>query len=295
MPLNAEFEEKEYEIPLYVELADGSPYVWSPGQVLEKLLGLDGIQFTKNSTFWKIFGRSLNIPSGVKLNSVASGLNITRQLPTFRCNLMLQVKRPQYLQRRVGGYSGISPYYRFKIEIAQQSVLENLARKVGNRAFISYASPAFYKLTELYRHTLNSRLVSQSTFIRVIRLEGHRHWAYFKPGTSGQALSEPEFIQEEPFVDELGRLARVDEAWKSQNDAKNSISLITEDLRELAEAIRAVCVEESKYQTPFSRDVIEWMDIMESSWDKETHATIRYFSTIQVFCSVFGVLWFVIG
>lgn len=289
----AEFEEKEYEIPLYVELADGSPYVWSPGQVLEKLLGLDGTQFTRNSTFWKVVGR--NVPPGVSLNTIASSLSIARQLPTFRCNLMLQVKRPQFLVRRVGGYSGPSPYYRFKTWPAQQNVLENLFGKIHNRAYIGYASPAFYRLTHLYRNILHSRLVSHSNFISVNHLTGHSHWVFCNPGTSGKALSEPKEIQEEPLTDQLNRLASIDKSWKLQNDAKRSIDLGTEGLYKLAETIRAVCIEESEDENSFSGDVIEWMDDLESSWDDKTHQSIRYFSSIQLFCHAYDILWLVIG
>ena len=128
--MNAEFEEKEYEIPLYVELADGSPYIWSPGQVLEKSLGLDGTQFTRNSTFWRIVGRLGS--SGISLNSLASNM-VHRQLPTFRCNLMLQVKRPQCLQRRVRGYSGISPDYRFTINFIPDLTVGDEVRMVKSK------------------------------------------------------------------------------------------------------------------------------------------------------------------
>jgi len=292
---DADFEEKEYEIPLYLELADGSPYVWSPGQVLEKSLGLDGMQHTMNSTFWKLVSRGLSIPTGIDLNSVRFHPNIKRQLPTFRCNLMLQVKRPQYMKNRVGGYSGQSPYYRFTTETHQQRTLASLAMSVGNRAFIGYASPAFYTLTELYRHIVYSNLVSQSTFISALQLIGHHHWAYSMPGTSGQALSKPEFVTGKPFVDQLERLAYEDIEWKSQNDAESNIDSVTTTLHELAQQIRRVCMEESKSENPFAGDALYWMNDMESSRNKETHPAIRNFAAIQIFCSVFDVVWFVVG
>lgn len=291
----ADFEEKEYEIPLYLELADGSPYVWFPGQVLEKSLGFDGTLLTKNSTFWKMFSRSRINQSGIDLNSVATSLAINRQLPTFRCNLMLQVKRPQYLKNRVGGYSGQSPYYRFTIKNAQQGTLENLGDIVGNRAFIGYASPAFHKLAQLYKHTIHSSLISHSSFIQSTHLNGHRHWAYSQPGTSGQALSVPKFINQEPFDSELERLAYQDHEWKAKNEHRGNLVLITEGLHELAHAIYTVSFEENTNKDPFSKYVIECIKDMDASWDKETHSAIRDFSIIQVFCSIYGILWFVVG
>jgi hypothetical protein len=37
----ADFEEKEYEAPLYQQLERGDPRIWAPGQVLEHYLGFD--------------------------------------------------------------------------------------------------------------------------------------------------------------------------------------------------------------------------------------------------------------
>ncbi len=295
MPI-ADFEEKEYEIPLYVELADGSPYVWSPGQVLEKRLGLDGTQFTRNSTFWRIVGRSLSTPSGIALDLIAPTLNIFhRRLPSFRCNLMLQVKRPNYLKRRTLGYSGNSPYYRFTIDNDQQSVLANLAKNVGNRAYVGYASPAFSKSADLYWNTIHSSLISNSIFINAIPLTGHKHLAYLGPGTSGHAYSEQSDINEEPFLTVLEKLAHVDNEWKSSNEHETSQNMATEALGDLNEKIRAVCDEESKAKNTIARDTLLWMSYLDSSWGKEIHSAIRHFSNIQLFCSIYSLLWFTVG
>jgi len=294
MPQVAEFEEKEYEIPFYVELANGSPYVWSPGQVLEKLLGFDGAQFTENLTFWKMIGRNHNLVPGINLDSIKNRLHIGRLLPTFRCNLLLQVKRPQYLFRRTRGYNLYSPYFRFEIEYEQQKVLEMLANKVRDRAFIGYASPTFYKLKDLYQHTVQSHLVSKSNFIKVNRLKGHNHWAYYQPGTHGQALSKPEFIEERPFSEELKQLAIQDNEWESKKDAMDHSELATSNLQELFSNIRAVCIETSLQDNYYSEEVLRRMRQMQYS-EEDTHAAVLFFSNIRAFCSVLGVVWFVVG
>jgi hypothetical protein len=58
MPILAEFEEREYEYPLYFELSHDSGNIWSPGQVLEGHFGFDAaIEVTRIS-----FLASLGLP-----------------------------------------------------------------------------------------------------------------------------------------------------------------------------------------------------------------------------------------
>jgi hypothetical protein len=86
MPTTAQFEEKEYELPLFSELAARSP-IWSPGQVAESVIGIEH----------------------------------------------------------------------------QQKILARLARKLGNRALVSYACPAFHETATLHNHTGARALVANST------------------------------------------------------------------------------------------------------------------------------------
>ena len=52
----AEFEEKEYEAPLYNQLEAGNQNVWSPGQVFESRIGIDHGVLVDNPRFWRHIG-----------------------------------------------------------------------------------------------------------------------------------------------------------------------------------------------------------------------------------------------
>jgi hypothetical protein len=290
----AEFEEKEYEIPLYLELADGSPYVWSPGQVLEKSLGLDGTQFTMNATFWKIFGQ--NPPLGTNLNASTIRRRINRRLPTFRCNLMLQVKRPKYLMYKVRGYTGTSPYFRIDINRDQQNTLQIISRSLSKSAYIGYASPSFYRVSDLYQAIIRSSVISKSNFISVSRLSGHEYWTYSQPGTSGQALSEPEDIKEEAFDQRISWLAGMDEEFRYMQDIARVEEAARADTRgsNLSELVRVIinaCYEQRKNE--YCNEFITWLERMDSL--KNIDNLIKDFMRVQFFCSIFGLMWFVIG
>lgn len=53
----AEFEEKSFEGPLNAQLLAGSPYLYTPGQVLESALGFDAAMFCHRIEFWSLWGR----------------------------------------------------------------------------------------------------------------------------------------------------------------------------------------------------------------------------------------------
>ncbi len=125
-------------------------------------------------------------------------------------------------------------------------------------------------------------------------MTGHRHWAYTLPGTTGQACSDPEFISGPSFYFELERLAHEDDEFKAKDDSQNNVKLVTDALGELSEAVKAACIE-SAGKNPSDSAEVSWLNYMENSWDKTTPPSIRYFSTIQVFCNLFDVSWFVVG
>ena len=295
MPDPAEFEEKEFEIPLYNELANGSPFLWSPGQVLEQSLGIDGAQLTYDATLWKLLGLGQQIPRGVPLNRLASLLRRRRLLPSFRCNLLLQIKRPYYMMNRTNGYHGSCPYYRFTLDHDQQVVLERVATKVADRAFVGYMSPAFYKLTDLYNYIVTSSLVLQSTVVEVNLLTNHRHWAYDRPGTHGVACSDPKEINGEPLTDIIEKLIDINYGNKFLNDNEVSKERINKELKELADSIYEVCVEECKPGNWIGDSTRDWLKLTESHWDKNTPESIINFAKIQRFCYINGISWFVVG
>ena len=98
---SAEFEEKDFEGPLYNQLLCGSLNFATPGQVFEGQFGIDAALEIKNRTFWNCFGYPVP-QSGVVLNHYRWGfiwrrLGRKRILPNFSVNALIQAKRPDVL------------------------------------------------------------------------------------------------------------------------------------------------------------------------------------------------------
>lgn len=239
--MEAEFEEKEYEIPLNSQLLLGGSNIWTPGQVFEGNFGIDAaIQVLRND-FWDMVGYP-SVLDGIILHHFRFGylwkkLDRTRPLPTFKLNLFLQTKRPERLTRRTSTLRHLglmSPYWRFEIKSHQQDLLNKLKMKLGNRVFVAYGCAAFDKLTDLYSHTENGTLVENSTFIKIEKLNLHHKWVYDKPGSEGFAMSEPKFIREENLFQEINS---VSENFKVENDNPS------DNLRVISKAIFEICEE----------------------------------------------------
>lgn len=203
--MKSEFEEKEFEAPLYSELMQGHGLPWTPGQVFEGSFGIDAALSAVNKHFWNLTNLS-KIPRGVILDHFNWGyiwnkIN-KRPLPNFNVNLLIQAKRPDHLQRvssdlKELGFSG--KHWRFEITPHQQLLLEKVSKKLKNKALIIYASPAFHTLNQLYDFTKKRTIVQNTNFVRIHKLTNHKRWNYNKPGFSGIAHSTPEFIDEKSF------------------------------------------------------------------------------------------------
>ncbi len=53
---SAEFEEREYETPLYNQLTNGNGKVWAPGQVFERHIGIDYAMFLHDERLFHLHG-----------------------------------------------------------------------------------------------------------------------------------------------------------------------------------------------------------------------------------------------
>lgn len=194
----AEFEEKEFEAPLYNQLEQGTDLVWSPGQVFEGHIGIDRALFSQSPLFWKLAGR-LGPARGAFLHRydwdfIWRRRRSRRRLPNFRLNLFLQAKRPWYYQRTPRNLSGRSlraPLWRIDFVSHQQAALERVARSLGDRALVCYAAPAFHRLSQLYAHTRQGSIIENSSFPEAASMSGHTAWWYNQPGAVG--LANPEF------------------------------------------------------------------------------------------------------
>jgi hypothetical protein len=156
----AEFEEKDFEAPLYNQLLFGSHNIATPGQVFEGKFGIDAALQALHPQFWNLFGFP-DVPNGVRLCDFNWGfvwrqLGRKRILPNFSVNLLLQSKRPSVLQRARGNISRLGirgPFWRFAIKEHQQEILEKIANRLNRKAMVTYSSPAFDTLDFLYEYT----------------------------------------------------------------------------------------------------------------------------------------------
>jgi len=143
----SEFEEKEYEAPLYNQLEQGTNLLWSPGQVFEHHIGIDRAIFIKDPAVWKAFGYD-QPRSGVYLEDYNWDYiwrrRRRRSLPDFRLNFFVQAKRCFFHNprpRRLAKKGLATPCWRFDTDANQQQALENVATQIQKRALLCYSRP----------------------------------------------------------------------------------------------------------------------------------------------------------
>lgn len=201
---HAEFEEKEFEGPLNGQLGLGGP-MWSPGQVLEHLVGFDVAILTEDAVFWAARGFATPPPGAPVLprwwpSAFTRLATRIRRPPSFRMNVFLQHKRPEHLSRSSAvewPFWGTA-YFRFSITPHQQVALEACAAALGQNGLVAYASPAFAKRDDLFKHVERRTLVRNTHFAPAASLAGHGRYTYVDAATPGVAHSEP--VRVEPLT-----------------------------------------------------------------------------------------------
>lgn len=287
--MKAEFEEKDFEAPLYSELKFGSHRIATPGQVFEGKFGIDAALEAEHPLFWDLFG-FYDIPRGVVLDELRWGfmwkrLGRKRRLPTFNTNLLIQAKRPKPLSRSTSelkNYGFGSKYWRFEITEHQQEILEKVSRNLRRRALVVYASPAFHTLDNLYDFTEAQTIVENTNFVKVERLHNHKQWNYYQPGTRGVAHSEPEFIEDEPFY------SMIEQARES--DQENDV--FSANLQFLHKSTVEVC-NEIKEHNPIAKYYLRLHGrLMRMREAYEQEETIDYVA-FNMFCNVVKLKWLI--
>ncbi len=287
----AEFEEKDYEGPLYTELLAGNHRIATPGQVFENAFGIDALMEADHPIFWDMFGYS-NVPHGILLNHYRWGwvwrrYGGDRTLPTFQVNLLIQAKRPDYLSGKKSSLSrnGIKgSYWRFRIRAHQQVLLEQLERRLRNRALVVYAAPAFHELNLLYDHTKNQTIVENSSFVRPSRMVDHHLWNYDRAGSIGVATSEPEAIDDADFYSQLERTVSASESV----DPKEALRLLEKEI--------GLVVSDNR-ENPIAR---YFQKLEEEVWSRAEEVfrqpgALLPFLKISVFFSLLNTEWLVAG
>ncbi len=289
----AQFEEKDFEGPLYNQLLFGGHRLATPGQVFEGRYGIDAALEALHPLFWDVFGYR-NIPKGCCLDDFNWGfiwrrLGRKRPLPNFSTNLLIQSKRPDVLARARGPlhtYGLSAPVWRYTITSHQHLILQRIARTLGNRALVIYASTAFETFDDLYAYTDAGTIVEHCNFTRVQRLVNHEKWNYDSPGTRGVATSDPELIEDEPFS---ALLKTVHEAHEPRAEAEKELLLIADGL---TVACRAGAEESALARRAIV--VLDRITSLEERFEVRPGAALYFWKCTAVF-RVLGVQWLVGG
>lgn len=202
------FEEKEYEIPLLMELTRGRPgRLWTPGQVLEAQLGFDAALIASEQ-YWRHVKRQptkgMDILMALGPVLRFGGFAKQPKSPTFGANLFLQVKRPAILRRRPEGIpphwgSDKFPWFRIRVPDRQKRLLELLHSRafgIGGAhpaAEVALIAPTLETRKELWRASALGLLLHYSNSPSFSIMKGHSAWVYQKSGGKGFALSKPKF------------------------------------------------------------------------------------------------------
>jgi hypothetical protein len=285
----AEFEEREYETPLYNQLERSPSPVWSPGQVLEARTGIDHSVFMAEQAVWEVLGY-VGVPPGVVLSRIHwppwwGPPSPRRALPNFRLNLFIQAKRSHFGPRppRIAldaGFRGTT--WAFHVTNHQQDLLDVLTEKCGRKAVVVYAAPVFHAVKDLYRHTTNSSIVDNSTFPTASLLSGHKTWYYQAPGAVGIANPEARRIEELPLDDRL--LAALLEA--SQNGGISGV------WKAIVETVSDSRLQDHPRVARFSDARLVRSRLLEQIGVDQP---ILEYSEVVLFTAMLGLIWLVVG
>lgn len=289
----AEFEERAYEAPLYNQLERGDPMVYTPGQVLESRVGFDRGLFIADSAVWQTLGYAAPL-AGAALAyydwSASWGPPDPRHnLPPYKLNLFLQAKRCWFYPRRPRALRAFpqvtGPLWAFRVEQRQQKLLEELASRLGKRAHIAYAAPAFHTNTDLFRHTRFRTIISNSTFPPASELSNHDAWYYGRAGASGVANPNPTPIEALPLLDRLRQLT-------DQRAITEQGTLFWVD--ELATDILAVMRTAEGVDEGVTAQFFDNLQTLERTLEPFALApTIRAYAQIRLFTTLFTLTWLV--
>lgn len=287
--MKSEFEEKEFESPLYSELRSGSPNIMTPGQVFEANFGIDAALLAINPLFWEMFGFR-DIPAGIALHDFSWGFvwrraGHKRILPKFETNLLVQAKRSTPLARVNRDLKKLgfrAPFWRFNITYHQQEILEKVAKKLQRKALVVYAAPAFHKLDDLYYHTRNISIVKNTSFVKISKLSGHKQWNFDKPGTTGVAHSEIELIEDIPFdsmIEEILSYAY------DETDAASNLAYLHKSAEEVCRELQG--------QNPVARYYLNRSRFLEEIPTTTPFRALKHYLSFNLFCQTLKASWLV--
>lgn len=290
----AEFEEKEYEFPLYRQLQQTHPVLWPPGQVLEDYLGFDAALMLRDPYIWRLYqrGRPLRGLSPYHFDWPFLPATHRHRLPRFRANCFLQVKRSEVgskLPKRLLALGTRRPYFRFGLSTDQQKTLEAAAQRASGKALFIYAAPVFGKSHELFLHMGAGTMVQNSTFPEVLSMKGHGAWYYNEPGAHGVPNPDFEPIRLPTLDEHLARL--VDAQGASEQELSPS-----EALRTLRDQLQDAVKEAEATHEPRGAFLMdEWRELDVLATRADIPPAVISFLAIEAFAVHFNLLWLTVA
>lgn len=231
-----------------IELAAGDALpavVFSCGQVLEKLLGYDAAADPQHRhPIWRLL--AIPRPAGIKLLPEYWDLAYrprAEQLPPSPISLIVQYKRPEYMQ---GGRAKQwdmwrRPYFRFSVVPHQQRALKRLEQAVAAGSVVRYACPAFWRRTDLDQARLARTVAAESGFVSPSLLDGHKVWTFDRPGLEGRAnprRTRHMFESVEQLLAPFGRPAQISAELVRSSRLDYQLTALAEAAREREPRVR---------------------------------------------------------
>lgn len=282
--MKCEFEERQYEIPLDVELI-GAHSVFVPGLVLENSLAIDAADFTRNlkfwglwfdwRTFWKPWRRGVLLDSQL-WDAAAQELD-NAAFPRFRFNLFIQYKRPQFISSRRGKeYDHWSQaYFRYDINDHQQERLYKLEQRVSHNAIVAYSCAAFWRWSQLWQFVRERRLVENSNFVQPHDLNGHQRYTFVNRGNVGAAYSK------EPVAIKILDISKkIDEMRKAKTEFKTNVAFLSSLADQITDTMKVMPSE-------FQKVHYSMLDILELP----EHELPRSVAIVSLFAYLANITW----
>lgn len=289
----AEFEEKSFEGPLNAQLLSGSPYIYTPGQVLESALGFDAAMLCQHTEFWSLWGSPIPLGIAPVAKWWPPSPSPLPALPQFNLNLFLQYKRPQRLERsNASEWSHWSqPYFRYHIVAHQQAALNACATGLGSNGLVVYAAPAFTSLADLFQHITGATLVASTNFVEAANLNSHGRYTYSAAGTAGIAFSEPIEISSVSMLDDLsGKIRQAPDMPRGGNILELASNAVKEAMEKTWERR-----ETEKFEGILDSATTVLDDIPSMRQRDQDGAKMRAYFRVKGFCAIYGWSWLVGG
>ncbi len=278
------FEEKTYENYFNAELDKRSSVFFPPGQVQEGLLGFDSSADSRNRLLWRRLGYPFwFFPhfSGIELREIADDLEnwlneVINDIPQIRANLIFQYKKPEFMltgnSKEWNHWN--EPYYRYDIYQHQQSILNRIDNKFGDKVLVVYASPQARNITELVRLKTSNNIINSSNFKKASDLNGHRRNTYISSGTFSIACSEPEKIDNLNLLQQLDLIGN-----NSKQDLSNRQLILS-----FSKDIRNIISEDSYYGEPFN-------ELLDDTYSFEKFELLESFRVMSIFKQITSLQW----